>query len=158
MSLTAPFPVQDPMTEASSRLITNRWLYWLTELVTAVNASAATVTRVSLDAQTASIATTAIPVGALGAGLYRVSYWARIARPATTSSSLIVTITGTDITVAYPFASAALTGNTTASALTGALLLRIDANTPITYATTYASVGGTTMSYDLEMVLEEVDA
>jgi len=50
----------------------------------------------------------------------------------------------------------ALTGNTTSTVLAETLPVRIDANTSLTYSTTYASVGATVMQYGLEVIAERV--
>ena len=49
-----------------------------------------------------------------------------------------------------------MTGNTTATYLAESVPVRIDPNTSLTYATTYASVGATTMQYSLEVAVERV--
>ena len=113
-------------------------------------------TPVSVTAQAASIGITAIPTSTLAGGLYRVSYYARITRAATVSSSLIVTIGWTETGVSLIQSGAAIIGNTTASNQNGTLFLQVDASSPVTYATTYASVGATTMQYKLVVSLEVI--
>jgi hypothetical protein len=51
---------------------------------------------------------------------------------------------------------AALTGNTTATHESGTLMVRLDANTTIRYAVTYASVGATTAQYRFDAFAQEV--
>ena len=110
----------------------------------------------ALTNQSASISATPVPVPSLTAGLYRVSYYARITTAATTSSSLTVTIAWTDGTIAMTQAGAALTGNTTATQQNGTFFIQDDANASITYATTYASNGAGEMKYSLYVVVESV--
>ena len=52
--------------------------------------------------------------------------------------------------------SAAITGNTTATTGSFMVVVRADAATALTYATTYASSGGTAMVYRLDVVVEQV--
>ena len=83
-----------------------------------------------------------------------MSYHARVTQAATTSSSLPVTVGYTDGGVAVTRASAALTGNTTASATGADVVVRADTNTTLTYATSYSSSGGTPMQYALDVSVE----
>ena len=157
MSVAAPFPARDRMTTQAG-LVALSWLNWFTSLQTDVGNAPARLKSVTLTAQGASIGATAIPVGSLASGLYRVSYLARITTPATTSSSLTVTLGFTNGGVACSLSGAAMTGNTTSTVQTGSHMVAIDRASPVTYATTYASVGATPMAYSLWVVLEEVDA
>ena len=49
-----------------------------------------------------------------------------------------------------------MTGNTTATVGSLTILVRVDEATAITYGTTYASVGGTTMQYELDVSCEQL--
>lgn len=112
---------------------------------------------VALTSQGASIVTTALPTdGDLSAGLYRVTWYQRITTVAGVSSSLTVAFGWTDGTVAQSHAGAAMTGNTTATWQSGTFLLRTDAASPITYATTYVSNAAGVMRYALYLTLERV--
>ena len=99
---------------------------------------------------------TALPLASIPAGIYRVSYYARITTPATVSSSLIVTISHTDRTIALTQSASAITGNTITTTQFGTLVLRVDRNSPVSYSTTYASVGATPMAYALDLAIEQV--
>jgi len=154
-----PLPTTDPLVDPQRQFRATRALVdWATALSGDVDTAPARLRTETLTGQTASIGTTAIPVGSLAAGLYRVSWYARITRAATTSSSLTVTIGWVESGITLVSSGAALTGNTTGTVQSGSLLLRIDAGTPITYSTTYASSGGVTMEYRLDLVVEQVDA
>jgi hypothetical protein len=155
---SAPFPAKDPIAQPRTGLVTDPWIEWLTALIGDVDASPARLQTVTLTLQGASIGTTSIPFGALDTGLYRVSYYARITRAATTSSSLTVTLGWTEGGISLTSAGAAMTGNTTGTVQSGTLLIRIDAASPVSYATTYASVGATSMQYRLDVLLEQLDA
>lgn len=157
MSATAPFPARDRMTTPNG-LVALSWLNWFTSLQTDVGAAPVRRKTVTLTGQAASIGATAIPLGSLASGLYRVSYLARVTTPATTSSSLVVTVGFTNGGVACSLSGTAMTGNTTSTVQSGSQLVAIDRASPVTYATTYASVGATAMVYSLWLVFEEVDA
>lgn len=127
---------------------------WFLELVNRVNDSPEQYNPVTLTAQQASIATTPIPMPQIGAGLYRISVYARVTQAATVSSSLDATIGWTDGTVSCTHTLAAVTGNTTATVLLGSVVVRSDQATALTYATTYASVGATPMQYRIDVMVE----
>lgn len=147
-------PTYDRLLDQAAR-VSPKWADWLLALVTRVNTTPCRLKVVTLTTQTASIGTTALPLGTLTEGMYRVSYAARITTPGTVSSSLTVTIGWTQA-VALSQAGAAMTGNTTATQQNGSFLIRVDAATTITYATTYASAGATAMVYRLDVVVEQV--
>ena len=107
--------------------------------------------------QAAAIASTPIVVvGRLAAGIYRISYYARITRAAGISSSLTVRFNWTDGSVAQFELGAAMIGNTTATVQQNRLMVRVDRDTSITYETGYASVGVPTMQYSLRIALERL--
>ena len=58
--------------------------------------------------------------------------------------------------VACTASSAAITGNTTATTGSFVVMARADEATALTYATTYASSGGTAMVYRIDVVVEQV--
>jgi hypothetical protein len=154
--------ISDPQSgkERLTGYISEEFLNWLHTLTGRVNTNPQRLVnlRIPTAAGAAAIATTSLPVPSLVPGLYRVSYYARITQPATTSSSLIVTIGHTDDGESCVQAGPAITGNTAATVQSGTFLMRIDGSTAITYATTYASVGGTPMTYSLEIVVEALPA
>lgn len=106
--------------------------------------------------QNASIGATPLAQAALPAGLYRVSWYARVTTAAGVSSSLTVTIGWTEGSVALSLSGAALTGNLVTSVQSGMVFLLIDDGSPITYATTYASNAAGAMKYTLVLNLERV--
>jgi hypothetical protein len=133
--------------------MTRDFAEWLRSLTTRVSSSAYSPrsSAVGLTAQTTSIGLTTLFPSATG--LYRVTWRFRLSTAATTSSSLTLTITATDgVTVTYN--TAAYTGNVTNLPQSGVFLVRSDAGTPLSYSTTYASVGGTAMVYELDITLE----
>jgi len=146
----------------SNGYITQIWLRFLSQLQQTVGASAVRLNSIPLTAQSASIGATDFSGGGISGGLYLVQAYARITTAATTgaaTSSLIVTLGWTDGAVAQTEAWPALTTNTVTTKMTGpAKTIRVDTNSPITYATTYASDTAGQMQYSLDLVLSRVAA
>jgi hypothetical protein len=164
--LTSPIPSDAPIVgtardpssgkERISKYMSEDFNNWLLELTTRLNASPESVgDSISVSASAASIASTAAFVP-LGAGMFRVSYYVRVVQAGTVSSSIQVSIGSTDEGISCTQSSAAATGNTTATVLSGSFVVRSDQAAAITYATTYASVGATAMNYDLIVTVEQI--
>ena len=135
--------------------VTGAMRYWLLSLADRLNTTPNLVASATGSTQAASISATAFSVLSVTPGLYRLSMAARITRAATSSSSLIVTFGWTQA-VSCTSASAAITGNTTATTGTFTVLVRVDQDSSMTYATTYASSGGTTMQYRFDVTCEQI--
>jgi len=164
-----PIPLSDPIarprrpefgdrTDPLEGTVTRTWVAYLSQLNTSVDVSTSRVNAVSVTTQAASISPTDFSGGALSEGLYRISYYARITRAAGTSSSLTVTLAWTESSIALSVAGAAMTGNAVTTVQSGSALILTDASSPITYATTYVSVGAPTMLYRASFTLEQVQA
>ncbi len=154
MSTSPTAPVRDEMV-GKDRLITLPWQTWLRDLVLQVTNAPASFAPVVLTGQTASLGTTSIPTPTLSAGRYRVDVAAIVETAAGVNSSLTVTIRWTKNGIAQSYSFAAMTGNTTATTLVQPpLFLTIDAASPITYETVYASTPAAAMAYGLEVGLE----
>lgn len=164
MSLSAP-PYQqalvvpenpfDPRATKLPKLVIDaEWFRWLGDGFAVVDTTSQRKAKANLSDQHASLGATPFALGTIPAGVYRVSYIARITTPAATSSSLTVTVAWTSGAVTITQSGAAIVGNTTATVQFGTLILRVDAATPITYATTYASDVADEMRYSLDLVLE----
>lgn len=157
--MSAPeFPVREPLTNPSTRLITDRWRIWLRNLNLLVGNSRTLLKAVNLTGQNASISTTAIPTDALAPGLYAVTTYARITTAAGVASSLTATLGWTESAQALTFSGSAMTGNTVLTVQSFSFMMAIDQATPITYATTYSSNPASAMRYTLKLALEAVDA
>ena len=162
MSVLAAPPLQTSLVEvagerpAQTYLITRVWNQWLLSLTNRLQ-SAATILKVDhiTTPQSASLPPTSFPL-ALAAGLFRVSWYARVVQTATTSSSLVVTIGFTDGGVGCQQSGPAMTGNTLTTTQSGSVLVQSDQATALTYATTYSSTGATPMKYTLTVMLEQV--
>lgn len=163
----APLPMQDRISRAKRRdlygerqddpqegLLSDPWADYMSRMAQSIEAASTRISSAELTKQAASISATDISKGGQPTGRYKVFYHARITTPATTSSSLEVTISWTDGRVAQSQTFAAITGNTTATMQSDFLMIHVDNSTPINYATTYASVGAQPMQYRLDVVLE----
>lgn len=135
--------------------VTRAMRYWLLSLADRLNTTPNIVASATGSTQSAAISATAFTVPSVIPGLYRLSMAARITRAATTSSSLTVTFGWTQA-VACTSSSVAMTGNTTSTTGTYTVLIRVDQDSSMTYATTYASSGGTSMQYRFDVTCEEI--
>lgn len=169
MSATSPFPYDSPVSpettdretgkKTRSPYLSQEIVDWLLEQQQRTDSTPEQLGLASLTVQAASIAATPVPMPELTDGLYRVSLYARITRAGSVSCSLIVTIGWTDGGIACTKATTALTTNATSATVTATYLLRVDANAPITYATTYVDGGGATaFQYSLDVVVEALPA
>jgi len=113
-------------------------------------------------AQTAAIPANtlyAVPVG--GAGMYRISYVAKVTTPATTSSVLgganglqIVYTDNDDSVVVTTAAGPTSNLNTTQAQINGSIIVNAKASTNIQYSIGYTSVGATPMAFALHVKVE----
>ena len=130
------------------------WLRWISTLTSVVDASPSRKVHRRLSGQVAAIGATALAIGSVGAGIWRVSYFARITTPAGVSSSLTVSFGYQTGGVTQSDSGAAIVGNTTATHQFGTLVIRVDADTPISYSTAYASNPAGAMAYSLDVTAE----
>jgi len=135
--------------------VTTAMRYWLLSLVDRVNASPLLLAKATVTEKSSAIVATNFQILSVQPGVYRLSMSARITRAASTSSSLIVTFGWTQA-VSCSASSVAMTGNTTATVGSLTVLAKVDIGTPITYATSVASSGGTTMQYCLDVICEQI--
>jgi hypothetical protein len=156
--LQIPIPTGDPWVNKDLTLSDIAIKYLTAEGDVSVAAARKLGNGVDITTQTASIGSTPIYLSAIPEGTYRISYYAQVTVPASSSSSLQVTLGWTSNGVAQSFVGTAMTTNSTTTIQDATKFIHVDANTPITYATTYASVGATSMQYLLSVVLEQVSA
>ena len=156
MIAISPVPHQTTLAEAQGRM-TLPWVNWCNDVRNALNVGTLVLnTAPALTAQSASIGATAVPLPTLTEGLYRVSWYFRVTTVDAVSSSLRLTIGHTDGAVACTQATAAYTGNVVTAPQSGVFLVRADAGSSITYATTYASNTPGQMIYALSVAIEQV--
>lgn len=151
-----PVPRNNTVLKGLKQTIEYIWDNWFQVVASAIASTPQEIGEVDLTAQSTSLSSTALVTPALPGGAYRVSYYARITRAASVSSSLTPQIAWTDGGVACSYTGAAMTGNTTSTTQSGVIALVADANTTINYLTTYASAGGTSMQYSLVVRAEEL--
>jgi len=157
---TAPLNAQEPIVD-SKRRPSQAFIDWFTPMLEQVDAAPSGFAPVELVGQNAAISTTPIPTSGLNAGLYRATWYARITTVASTgagTSSLTVSIAWSDLSVTQSFSGAAMTGNLVTTVQSETFLMYVDAATPVTYATAYASDTASQMRYRLSLVLERVSA
>lgn len=156
----SPLPIEDPVVEPSL-LGSVPWLEWLSEVSRVLDRSPQRAQQkvytgtVSLEDQAASVASTTI-ASPLAAGLYRVSYYARITQAATSSSTLDVTIGWGDDDQTQTFAGATINGNTVTTYQNDSFLIHVTGGGGITYQLDYTSTGATVMQYRFDIYVEEM--
>jgi len=126
-------------------------------VATVSNGIPSELATVDLTAQTAAIGTTTLyAVPATGAGMYRISYTAKVTTAASTSSTLgVLTVGYTDADATTPtIVGATNTGNTTTSLVQDTVIVYAKASTNITYAMGYITSGATPMAYNLHIKCE----
>lgn len=131
------------------------WVNWFDDLWAWVKDARILLTQKHLLTQNASIASTPLQVGTVAKGWYAVTVYARATQAATTSGSVVVTIEHRDDGIAAHQDSPALT-NDVAKPLSYTFLVKMDASSPLTFATTYASVGATPLVYKLDLFVERL--
>lgn len=160
MSLIAPPPLNNSIIETDETKPSRRdpfyvakgWIAWLqNSLVPRVQNAPQLLKAVSLTNKSASIGATALPLGIIPAGRYRIDYFIKVSQAATVSSSLTVTLGFSVDGTACTQTAAAVTGNTIATTQSGSIFIRIQSNSAITYAVLYASVGGTPMKFTFDI-------
>lgn len=113
---------------------------------------------VAIEGRTSAIPTSAFPTdGDLSAGIYRVSWAAKVVTVAGVSSSFQVTISWVWKGVTQQWVGALMNGNlTTTYEADSVPLLYVDAATPVTYAVAYASNPAAAMAFDAFFKLERM--
>ncbi len=171
--ITAPIPLNDPIAAPRRRefrsgpkvqekdpfegLITDPWVKYITDITVTVDNAPTRVNSISKTNQIASIGATDVSAGNQPGGLYEIKFYVRITQAASVSSSLQVTLDWTDGGVSPAQTFPAITGNTVTTIQSSGLpQIHVDSGTPIRYATTYVSVGGTPMKYRLDVTLLQV--
>ncbi len=155
-ALAAP-PLQTPLIDDPKLgYITKVWNTYLLALATRIQTSAPLLKALSLTGQTAAIGVTGFGTGTIAAGIYRVSWHARITTVGSISSSVTVTISYTTGGVACTQSGAAITGNLTTTVQSAVILIKADQGTAVSYSTAYAS-NAAGMAYALDLALEQVN-
>ena len=149
-----PIPQYDPLVDKFGKM-GERWYRWLSEVIVRLLQTPVVLAATHRVALTASVGTTTV-FTPTQPGVYRVSWSLQVSTAATTSSSIAVTLGWKANTVAQTEAFTALTTNTTGTHGSGQVVIYPTTAQPITYSTTYASVGGTVMVYGVDILVEEL--
>lgn len=137
--------------------ITVAFRKWLLTLTDALQVTPQRAGVVALQNQNASIGATLLTLTAIPAGLYRVTFYARVTTAAGVTSSIALNLGWTESGIALAWAFGALTTNTTSTVGSDSFLLRSDGSpSGITYSATYASNPAGAMRYRLDVVVENV--
>lgn len=153
---SAPPPLQDKVIDSKTGLLTDAWRNWFGRLPATLEAIPSKLSVVTLASQSSSLPATDFSQGTLLVGLYRATYYARIIQAASTSSSLTIDFKWVEGGVPQTAVGAAIIGNTTSTGQSDSIIISIDAGSPVQYVTTYVSVGGTPMLYNLNLSLEKI--
>ena len=134
----------DPRSRTMPKLVIgDRWRRWLSGLTVAVDTRPERKAVVKLTAQGAAIATTALPIGSVGPGLWGIYTHLRVSRAGSVSLTVQLTISWTDEDGnAQSEAGTSLSGNLLTTRDGRLFLLRPQNATVISYAVSYADGGG----------------
>lgn len=152
-----PEPIPgDPMVYVSKWTVTKAWFDWLLNLATIVYQGARRLgSPVSLTNQSTSIGATPLVAGNPG-GRFRISVFVHVEQQASVSSSIVVTIGfQKDGHVCAQSTTAIVNGGVTSSESRTIYVVN-DPSVALTFSTTYASVGGTPMTYGVDIVVESM--
>ncbi len=154
MARIPPVPRFSAVLKGMVELIEFHWDNWFQGIANAINITPASVGTTTLTAQHATVTAAPLTMQTLSAGLYRLTYYLRITRAATSSSSLTAAFAWTDGGQACSVTESAVTGNTLTTTQAGVVPFQIDAATTPTVTLTYASSGVTTMQFAFTASLE----
>lgn len=153
MALVDPPPLIAPIAEGRNELLGADWQRWFLNTVLGNISQAGTIyaQSIALSNQSTSIGTTNIPLPSLSRGDYVFFYYARITVTDGVSSSLTVRLGWTEGAVSLTLSGAAMTGDTTTTVQSASVPVFIDAATPLSYSTIYASNTPAKMRYTLRV-------
>ena len=136
--------------------ISQVWIEFFNSLARAINLAPSRAAVVQVTGMEDSIAATDMTGGGLAEGLYRLSYYFRVTRAATTSSSIALGLDWIDHTQTVTYTGPASTGNTVTTYQTATAMVFVDRAAPVRYSRTYASSGAVTMQYELFLIMERI--
>lgn len=156
MAVLTPYPIRNRVVD-TDRKVTIEWDTWFRDQLASVNAAPFTVAHVFESSLSAAVSAEVIYQTPIRIeAVYHVSYTMRVITPGTVSSSLAFTLGWTAGAATQSEARVAVTGNATTTQQSGIFVIRADARSNITYTTTYASVGATSMAYTLDVLVEQM--
>lgn len=131
-------------------------IYFQTSVVSPIANAPQFYPAVSLTNQNAAIALTPIPLPSLTTGAYRITWYLEKTTADGVSSSVTLTITWTHNTKTLSLSGAALTLDSTTAVQSNSIMVLIDAASPISYSTAYASNTPGLMKHLLYILIETV--
>jgi hypothetical protein len=131
---------------------------WLLAVITDLNQASLRKQIAAQENQAAAISSTPIDLGdVVPGGYYRVSVYLRLTQAASSNSSVTPTVSWVENGQARSVSGTAYTGNALAGAAQPfAPVIKIDANTDISYSVAYASVGATPMRFSADVIVERL--
>lgn len=158
-----PPPVfEDGFTDEQGRLTSDAFNWFVINVLPRLNQSALSflgnnnTPPFEQTNQNASIAATALALGSLSTGYYRVTSWLRITTPDGVSSSVTPFIDFTSKGVACVMNGAALTANAIGSPLSHTFMALVQSPGPIRVGTTYVSNTPGQAVYEVSFLVERV--
>ena len=156
LDLGAPPPLSDAVVNRAPGVLTVPWQQWMSRMPETFHAIPSVINSVVLNDQEADIAPTDLAETTLTEGIYRVCYFTHIHRPATGSSSLVITIAWTDDDGPHSKVGATINGNSQTTSQDGVIILYSAPGELVTYEVAYNSVGATTMQYIFCAFIEQI--
>lgn len=157
MAILEPPPLISPIAEGRRELMQSDWQKYQLAMNSLVGRTATVFLQsVALTNQSTSLGTTNIPLPALTQGDYVLSYYARVTVADGVSSSLTVRFGWTQGAVSLTLAGAAMTGDTVTTVQSGTVPIYVDAGTPISYNTIYASNTPAKMRFTLRIKVQSL--
>lgn len=154
MSIIVAPPTRVPPLDGLPNPFAREWRNYLLILQNIGQASPQILQEVSLVAQTTAIATTPLALPGITSGFYRVSVYYIVTIAGAVSSSLQVTIGWTDAGGPRSRVMTALVNGVVGVNDSLEFPIHTDDNSPITYATAYASNAANQMTYNLGVIVE----
>lgn len=156
--IIAPPTFEDPFVEENGRLSSEAFNWFMTVLLPRIGQTANIYgTSPPFDEETnAAIAPTALPLGSLSAGLYRVMTFVRVTQADGVSSSVTPVLGFISDGVTCTMAGDALTSDVIDEPISQAFLVNVDQPGPIGISTVYVSNTPNAMSYRLIVTVERV--
>jgi hypothetical protein len=155
----SPAPIRDPIAapDEQGRLMLPRvWIDYFAAVGIRIDQQTHTLTVQQFFNLSGNIPPTPLPLEALSAGLYRLTYYTRITVPASVSSSLQIGFGWTDGAVSCEILADPLTTNTIGTVQSNTLMVQNDQAAPLTYSVIYTTSGGTPMQFTLTIVVEQI--
>lgn len=155
----APPVFEDPFVEKNGRLSSEAFNWFTITLLPRVGQTPNVFGRtppLELTGQNAALALTALPLGSLSSGLFRVTTYLRVTTADGVSSSVQPVLTFIDSGVTCTMTGTALTTDTITTPLSQTFLVAVDQPGPISISTNYVSNTPNAMAYTLVVIVERV--